>query len=66
MNKNTTTVEPTGPGKGGIVVAICAGGPRQKEALEPLASYWEPLPPGTFHAAGTGVNTVLLTIEVDN
>lgn len=48
---------------GGVLVAICAGGPRQKEALEPLASLWEPLPAGTFQESGTGVNTVLLTIE---
>jgi phospholipid N-methyltransferase len=48
---------------GGILVAICAGGPRQKETLEPLASLWEPLPAGTFEESGTNVNTVLLTIE---
>lgn len=48
---------------GGTLVAICAGGPRQKEALEPLASLWEPLPAGTFQESGTNVNTVLLTIE---
>lgn len=48
---------------GGVLVAICAGGPRQKERLEPLASLWEPLPAGTFQESGTNVNTVLLTIE---
>lgn len=48
---------------GGILVAICAGGPRQAKSLEPIASYWEPLPAGTFKNAGTNVNTVLLTIE---
>lgn len=48
---------------GGILVAICAGGPRQQKELQPLASYWEPLPPDTFKESGTGVNTVLLTIE---
>jgi len=45
---------------GGLLVGICAGGPRQREALEPLASYWEELPAGTF--AHTGVRTVLFTI----
>jgi phospholipid N-methyltransferase len=48
---------------GGRLVAICAGGPRQAEKLEPLADLWEPLPAGTFAAAGTNVNTVLLTME---
>ncbi len=48
---------------GGILVAICAGGPRQKEALEPIASSWEPLPAGTFKESGTGVASVLLTIR---
>jgi len=48
---------------GGILVAICAGGPRQKRELEPLASLWEPLPSGTFKDQGTNVNAVLMTIE---
>lgn len=48
---------------GGRLVAICAGGPRQAEALKPIASTWEPLPAGTFAEAGTGVHTVLLTID---
>lgn len=46
---------------GGKLVAICAGGPRQNDQLKPLASYWEPLPAGTF--AGTNVNSVLMVIE---
>lgn len=46
---------------GGRLVAICANGPRQQEALKPLAATWEELPAGTF--AGTGVRAVLLTIE---
>jgi 16S rRNA G1207 methylase RsmC len=48
---------------GGKLVAICANGPRQQAALQPLASSWEPLPAGTFKESGTNVNTVLLTIE---
>lgn len=48
---------------GGILVAICAGGPRQREQLEPMASLWDELPPGTFKSQGTNVNTVLMTIE---
>lgn len=48
---------------GGVLVAICAGGPRQARELEPMAAYWEPLPAGTFKNAGTMVNSVLLTME---
>lgn len=52
---------------GGRLVAICANGPRQREALMPLAEnsggYWEDLPAGTFDSAGTGVNTAMVVIE---
>jgi protein-L-isoaspartate O-methyltransferase len=48
---------------GGRLVAICANGPRQQEKLRPLASLWEELPEDTFKQQGTGVRTVLLTIE---
>lgn len=46
---------------GGRLVAICAGGPRQAEQLQPLAESWEPLPDGTFAEQGTNVRTVLAT-----
>jgi len=49
--------------QGGKLVAICANGPRQREALQPMAAYWEDLPAGTFSEQGTGVNTALLVIE---
>ena len=45
---------------GGRLVAICAAGPRQHDALQGLADSWEYLPPGTFE--GTNVRTVLLTM----
>lgn len=52
---------------GGRLVAICAGGPRQRDKLEPIVTesggIWEDLPAGTFASSGTNVNTVLLTIE---
>jgi 16S rRNA G1207 methylase RsmC len=48
---------------GGKLVAICANGPRQQEKLQPLADTWEELPEGTFKDQGTGVRTVLLTID---
>lgn len=51
---------------GGRLVAICANGPRQVEALRPLVEAhggeWEPLPPETFTDSGTQVRTVLLTL----
>lgn len=47
---------------GGILVAICADGPRQKKILEPLTECWEPLPRGSF--SYTNVSTVMLTLSV--
>ncbi|WP_395008250.1 DUF3560 domain-containing protein [Undibacterium sp.] len=51
----------------GRLVAICMAGNRQKEALMPLVEQsggiWEPLPANSFMQSGTGVNTVLLTLE---
>jgi len=52
---------------GGRLVAICAGGPRQAAALQPLVKacggVWEELPASTFIDAGTTVRTILLTID---
>lgn len=48
---------------GGRLVAICANGPRQREALQPLAMEWEDLPRDTFKEAGTGVSTALLIVQ---
>jgi methylase of polypeptide subunit release factors len=48
--------------EGGLIVALCANGPRQQAKLMHLATTWEPLPEGTFRDAGTNVRTVLLTI----
>lgn len=47
----------------GRLVAICADGPRQREAFQDLATHWETLPAGTFKNAGTNVNTALLIID---
>jgi 16S rRNA G1207 methylase RsmC len=50
----------------GRLVAICAGGPRQREALGPIAvasgGMYEPLPAGTFATSGTTVSTALVVI----
>jgi len=54
--------------RGGILVAICANGPRQNDILKPTVEnqggIWEVLPPETFKDSGTSVNTVLLTIPL--
>ena len=50
---------------GGKLVAICAGGPKQETALQPIADSWEILPEGTFKEQGTGVRTVLATFTKD-
>jgi phospholipid N-methyltransferase len=46
---------------GGVVIALCANGPRQEKALRPFARSWEELPEGTFSEQGTNVRVVLAT-----
>lgn len=48
---------------GGLLVALCYDGTRQNEKLRPECNTWEPLPPNTFAAEGTGAGVVLLTIQ---
>jgi phospholipid N-methyltransferase len=48
---------------GGRLVALCANGPRQREAFKSMASYWEDLPAGSFKDQGTGVNVALMVID---
>jgi hypothetical protein len=48
---------------GGRLVAIVANGARQREALEPLCTSWEELPPNTFKEQGTSVKTALIVID---
>lgn len=50
---------------GGILVALCANGPRQNNALRPMAEEWRALPSGSFKNAGTGVNVAMLIIRKD-
>lgn len=47
----------------GILAAICANGPRQREQLMSLATQWEDLPEGTFKEQGTSVATAILVIH---
>lgn len=48
---------------GGRLVALCANGPRQREAFKDEAALWEDLPAGSFKEQGTGVNVALLVLE---
>lgn len=52
---------------GGLLVAICADGPRQNAKLRPLVEAsggaWIRLPAGSFKHAGTNVNTVMMSIH---
>src|SRR4051794_285291 len=45
---------------GGRLVAICANGPRQREAFTDESEHWEDLPANTF--AGTGVSAALFVM----
>ena len=47
----------------GTLVAICANGPRQRDALMPISDHWEDLPAGSFKNEGTNVNTALIVIR---
>lgn len=47
---------------GGKLVALCANGPRQREAFMGIADYWEDLPAGSFKSEGTGVNVALMVL----
>jgi 16S rRNA G1207 methylase RsmC len=47
----------------GVLVALCANGPRQQAELRPLATTWEELPEGTFADQGTAVRVVLMTVR---
>ncbi|MCT4709199.1 class I SAM-dependent methyltransferase [Enterobacteriaceae bacterium H11S18] len=48
---------------GGVLTAVCLGGPRQEKAFRDSADVWEPLPRGTF--AYTDVSTVIVRIVAD-
>ena len=47
----------------GVLVALCANGPRQQAELRPLATTWEELPDGTFADQGTSIRAVLMVVR---
>ena len=48
---------------GGTLVAICAGGPKQRAKLQPIAEQWIDLPAGSFRSEGTNVNAAIVVIK---
>jgi len=48
---------------GGVLVAVCANGPKQRAEFEESADLWEELPEGSFKQAGTNVNTVIIRLR---
>ena len=48
---------------GGTLVAICAGGPKQKAVLASVARDWIDLPAGSFASEGTRVETVIVMLD---
>jgi 16S rRNA G1207 methylase RsmC len=48
---------------GGRLVTLCADGPKQRAALQPLATSWESLPAGSFKSEGTNVAAALCVID---
>lgn len=48
---------------GGRMVAICANGPRQREKLQPWATQWIDLEPGSFKESGTNVNAAIFIYD---
>lgn len=49
---------------GGVLVSICANGPRQQREFRDAAGTvaWIPLPPGSFKASGTDVNAAIVVM----
>ncbi len=48
---------------GGRLVALCANGPKQRDALIPLAGAWLDLEPGAFRSSGTMASVALVVID---
>jgi SAM-dependent methyltransferase len=48
---------------GGRLVAFCANGPKQRAALQPIASQWIDLEPKAFAESGTNVSAAIIVIN---
>lgn len=51
---------------GGVLVGLCANGPRQNAKLRPLVDFWEVLPESSFASEGTQVSVALLVWKRGN
>lgn len=48
---------------GGRLVSLCSNGPRQRDKLQPMATEWHELPPGSFKESYTNVAAAIVVIE---
>ncbi len=48
---------------GGRLVSLVASGPKQRAALQPIATHWFDLEEGSFKSEGTGVSAAVLIID---
>ncbi len=51
---------------GGRIAALCMDTHHRHAQLKPFATHWEEIPAGEFQSEGTGVPTILLTIDYGN
>lgn len=49
---------------GGRLVSLCAAGPKQRAALQPIASQWIDLEPRAFAESGTNVQAAIVVIDL--
>jgi hypothetical protein len=49
--------------EGGRLVSLCAAGPKQRKALEPIADEWHDLPAGAFKSEGTNVSAAIVVLS---
>jgi hypothetical protein len=45
------------------LVSLCAAGPKQRKALEPIADEWHDLPAGSFKSEGTNVSAAIVVMS---
>ncbi len=48
---------------GGRLVSLCAGGPKQRAQLQPIADQWIELPAGAFKSEGTNVSAAIVVFN---
>ena len=48
---------------GGVLVSLCANGPRQRDKLQAIADDWQELPEETFRCEATRVRAAIVTMQ---